>query len=150
MRIALEPPGRPDVLRLIDELDAFQRPLYPPESHHGIDLPALQQPNVLFAVARDPEGRAVGCGAIVVGPAYGEVKRMYVIPEVRGAGLGRRLLGFLESQARAHGCRRFVLETGHLQHAAIGLYQRCGYRFCGPFGAYREDPHSVFMYKDAA
>ncbi|WP_309639244.1 hypothetical protein [Methylibium sp.] len=37
MRITIESPGPPDVLDLIDELDAYQQPLYPPESHHGID-----------------------------------------------------------------------------------------------------------------
>jgi putative acetyltransferase len=150
MRVALESPDQPDVVRLIDELDAYQKPLYPPESHHGIDLAALKAPNVLFAVIRDTDGHAVGCGAIVLGPLYGEIKRMYVIAEERGAGLGRRLLGFLETQARAHGCHRFMLETGVLQHAAIALYQRHGYRFCRPFGAYRADPHSVFMHKDIA
>jgi putative acetyltransferase len=150
MRIALESPDQPDVIRLIDELDAYQKPLYPPESHHGIDLDALKRPSVLFAVVRDTDGRAVGCGALVLGATYGEVKRMYVIPEERGAGLGRRILAFLESHARSHGCRRFMLETGYRQHAAIGLYQRSGYRFCGPFGEYREDPHSVFMHKEVA
>ena len=33
MRITIESPGPPDVLDLIDELDAYQQPLYPPESH---------------------------------------------------------------------------------------------------------------------
>ena len=67
MNVTLEPANQPDVLALIDELDAYQKPLYPPESHHGIDIEALSQPNVLFAVARDGEGVAVACGALVVG-----------------------------------------------------------------------------------
>ena len=50
--IALESPDQPEVIALIDELDAYQKPLYPPESHHGIDLAALSRTNVLFAVAR--------------------------------------------------------------------------------------------------
>ncbi len=148
MHISLESPDQPEVLRLIDALDAYQKPLYPAESHHGIDLAALLAPNVLFAVARDAEGHAAACGAIVLGHAYGELKRMYTSPSHRGRGIGRALLDFLESEARARGCSRFALETGYLQPEAISLYLRCGYVRCGPFGDYIEDPNSVFMQKD--
>ena len=147
MRLALESPNQPDVLQLIDALDAYQRPLYPPESHHGIDLAALLAPAVLFAVARDDAGTAVGCGAVVLGPDYAELKRMYVVPAARGHNLGQQLLGWLEARAIARGARRFVLETGYLQAAAIALYTRCGYTLCAPFGSYVEDPNSVFMMK---
>lgn len=150
MRISLEPPNQPEVLQLIDELDAFQKPLYPAESHHGIDIAALSEPHVLFAVARDEQGRAAACGAIVLEATYGEIKRMYTRPASRGQGLARELLGFLEAQAREQGCTQFVLETGYLQAEAIALYARCGYEHCGPFGDYAEDPNSVFMRKTAA
>ncbi len=150
VHIGLESPDQPEVLRLIDELDAYQKPLYPAESHHGIDLAALLQPHVLFAVARDGTGRAVGCGAIVIEAGLGELKRMYTLPAHRGQGIARALLGVLEAQARARGCTRFALETGCLQPEAIALYARCGYRHCGPFASYVEDPNSVFMCKDMA
>ena len=148
MRIALEPPDQPEVIALVDALDAYQKPMYPPESHHGIDLAALRRPNVLFAVARDAAGRAVGCGAIVLGDGYGELKRMFVAPAQRGNGIARAMLDFLEDAARARGVNRFALETGNLQHEAIRLYARAGYAACEPFGDYQPDPHSVFMRKD--
>ena len=150
LRIALEAPGQPDVLALIDELDAYQKPLYPAESHHGIDLDALSRQNVLFAVVRSVQGEAVACGAVVLEREYGELKRMYTKPSHRGQGIARQLLSFLESEAMTRGCRRFALETGYLQPEAIGLYERSGYRRRGPFGEYREDPNSVFMAKDVA
>lgn len=149
MRLTLEPANQPDVLELIDQLDAYQKPLYPAESHHGIDVEALSQPNVLFAVARDDEGRAIGCGAIVLDADQGELKRMFTVPERRGQGIARSLLLCLESEARARGCRHFVLETGYLQTDAIALYERFGYTRCGPFGDYVDDPNSVFMHKPA-
>jgi putative acetyltransferase len=102
---------------------------------------------VLFAVVRSDEGEALGCGAIVVGPEYGEIKRMYVRPSQRGKGLSKALMQFLEDQARSRGCSLFALETGPLQLEAIGLYERMGYLRCGPFGSYDEDIHSVFMVK---
>lgn len=43
-----------------------------------------------------------------------------------------------------------MLETGHLQSEAIGLYARFGYERPEPFGSYVEDPNSVFMQKHAA
>jgi putative acetyltransferase len=147
MPIQLESPAQPDVLALIEALDAYQMPLYPAESHHGIDLAALSEPNVLFAVVRDDAGRAIGCGAIVLGEDFGELKRMYVDPMQRGQGLAKQLLAFLEAQAIARGCRAFTLETGYLQAEALGLYQRAGYERCGPFGDYVDDPNSVFMRK---
>lgn len=147
MKIACERPDQAAVVALIDELDAYQKPLYPPESHHGIDMAALLEPSVIFAVVRDSADEAIGCGAIVVGPEYGELKRMYLRPAHRGHGLAPRLLDFLEVQAAARGCRCYALETGIHQHAAIALYERAGYVRCAAFGDYQPDPLSVFMWK---
>ena len=149
MDIKLETPNQPEVVALIDLLDAYQLSLYPPESVYALDMNSLLQPNVLFAVARNIDGAAVGCGAIVVTPEYGEVKRMFVHPSARGRGVAQRLLGMLETEALARGCRQFMLETGPSQPEAIGLYERLGYRVRGPYGGYRDDPLSVFMEKAA-
>jgi putative acetyltransferase len=147
MKVTFESPKQPEVLALIEALDAYQVPLYPAESHHGIDIDALSQPNVLFAVARDDAGTAIACGALVIGPEYGELKRMYTLPYQRGKGVARQVLSLLEEEARQRGCVRFMLETGYLQPEAIALYERMGYRKRGPFGGYAEDPNSVFMGK---
>jgi putative acetyltransferase len=150
MYIATEPANQPEVLALIEQLDAHQIPLYPAESHHGIDVAALSQPNVIFAVARDPSGQAVACGAIVIELAYGELKRMFTLPSHRGKGIARALVQWLEAQAQARGCHLFMLETGYLQPEAIALYENLGYSRRGPFGLYTDDPNSVFMHKSAA
>ena len=148
MHIAIESPRQPDVLQLIEDLDAYQKPLYPAESHHGIDVEALSHPSVIFVVIRDEANVAIGCGAVVVNAEYGELKRMYVRPQYRGRGLAKRLLTFLEAQGSARGCRAFALETGIYQPEALALYQRAGYARCEPFGAYQPDPMSVFMWKE--
>jgi putative acetyltransferase len=150
MPIAIERADQPDVMRLIEELDAYQKPLYPPESHHGVDIAALCRSNVVFAVARSSDGQAVGCGAVVLGEEYGELKRMYVVPGHRGLGIAKALLAFLESQASAAGVKTLKLETGYKQSEAIDLYSQSGYIRCAPFGDYTEDPNSVFMSKDSA
>jgi putative acetyltransferase len=148
-RIKLESPDQPEVVALIDELDAFQKPLYPPESHHGIDIDALMQLNVLFAVARH-DGEAVGCGAVVLNDGWGEIKRMFVRPQLRGRGVAQGILSFLEGSARERGFTLMRLETGISQPDALRLYERAGYVRRGPFGNYGPDPLSVFMEKSLA
>ena len=148
--VRLESPDQPDVRRLVEQLDSYQKPLYPEDSFHGIDTSALSQLNVLFAVARTDRGVAVGCAALVLGAEYGEIKRMFVSPSVRGRGVGKQLLEFLETRAMDQGCTRFVLETGYLQAEALSLYQQSGYTECGPFGQYSDDPNSIFMCKEVS
>jgi putative acetyltransferase len=147
MQITRETPDQPDVIALIAELDAYQDGLYPPESRHALDLTSLEQDNVLFYVARDDAQQAVGCGAVVLGDTYGEIKRMYVSPRSRGQGVARRLLQALEAAADGAGCRLLTLETGPYQPEALGLYAALGYERRGPFGSYADDPLSVFMQK---
>ena len=147
MNVSPESPDQPEVIALIAELDAYQDALYPPESRHALDLASLKQGNVLFYVARDRDRRAVGCGAVVLNAAYGEVKRMYVAPAHRGQGVARGLLQALESAATLAGCQRLTLESGPSQPEALGLYASLGYERRGPYGDYTDDPLSVFMQK---
>ena len=101
--ILQEPPGQPDVVALIEALDAYATALYPPESNHLLDVASLSDPAVSFLVAR-AEGEAVGCGAILRDPrGWGEVKRMFVRPDQRGKGIGVRMLAELEALAIGSG-----------------------------------------------
>jgi putative acetyltransferase len=147
MRISFESPNQDDAIALITELDAYQSALYPPESHHALDLASVAEHGLLFAVARDDLGQAVGCGAVVLAAEYGELKRLYVRPQQRGVGLAKQILQTLETAAIASGCHELKLESGPYQPEALGLYARCGYDRCGPFGTYADDPLSVFMQK---
>ncbi|MTV38022.1 GNAT family N-acetyltransferase [Duganella radicis] len=147
MPITFETPDQPEVHTLIAELDTYLLQLYPPESVYALDVQTLLQPNIRFAVARDAHGAAVGCGAIVLGEEYGEIKRMYVRPAARGAGTARQLMDLLEHTARNAGCPQLVLETGPDNPEALALYMRHGFERCGPYGDYPDDPLSVFMQK---
>lgn len=140
-----EAPDQPDVVALIRALDAFHSDLYPAESNHFLDLEAMKAPSVSFIVARR-DGRAVGCGALLRDVrGFAEIKRMYVLPETRGHGLGRKLLDHLISLADAEGIRTLRLETGVHNREALGLYRALGFTERGPFGDYAEDPNSIFM-----
>jgi GNAT superfamily N-acetyltransferase len=80
--------------------------------------------------------RPVACGALKLhGRKPAEVKRMWVAPEMRGLGLGSRLLSELEQRARGAGARTARLETNRALTEAIALYQRSGYREVAAFNA---------------
>ena len=64
MHIAFDTPDQPDVHALIAELDTYLYSLYPAENVYALDIASLLAPNVLFAVARDAAGAALGCGAV--------------------------------------------------------------------------------------
>ena len=147
MHIALESVDQRDVIQLIDDLDAYQAPLYPAASNHLLDIESLKAANVLFAVARDEDGKAIGCGAIVLYDGYGELKRMFVPPAQRGGGIAKAIITYLEEHAAQRNCLLLRLETGIHQPEAHGLYARAGYERRGPYGDYPDDPLSVFMEK---
>jgi len=144
--IRLEDPRQDEVIRMLSALDAYLESLYPRESNHLLDLESLCAPNIRFFVARRGVG-PVGCGALRVEAGYGEVKRMFVVPEARGQNVGRAILACIEDQAAREGLALMRLETGIHQAAARALYRGGGYAECAPFGEYRPDRLSVFMEK---
>ena len=145
--IARERPDQPDVTRLIEALDAHAIALYPPESNHLLDIAALCDAAVTFLVVR-AGGAAIGCGALLRDPrGWGEIKRMYVRPDTRGRGIGRRVLAELEMTARASGLPLLRLETGIHNTEALALYRGAGFVEREAFGDYAPDPLSVFMEK---
>lgn len=79
------------------------------------------------------DGEPVGCGAL---RPPGEVKRMYVDPTRRGAGIGRAILADLEARAAKAGYDRLVLETSIRQPEAIALYERAGFTPIPCYGDY--------------
>lgn len=76
-----------------------------------------------------------------------EIKRMFVIPERRGLGLSRLLLDEVEQEARNEGAPRIILHTGRHQHAAIALYEACGYTGIPIYPPYVGLPHSLCFEK---
>lgn len=94
------------------------------------------------------DGGDVACGGVCRFDAEtAEIRRMYVVPERRGAGFSRRMLGALEDEARSLGYRRVRLETGVHQHEALGLYRSSGFEEIPRYGPYADDELSVCFEK---
>ena len=77
-------------------------------------------PGGAFVIGRHG-GAPVACGAVrPMGPGVAEVKRMFVVPALRGRRISRKLLDGLEAEARRRGFTMLRLETGFGQPEAIG------------------------------
>lgn len=117
--ITPERPDHADARILIEELSNYLEPLSPPESRHGYSIEKLLARSVDFFVVW-VDGFPAGCGGIeFFGQEYGEIKRMYVRPQFRGRGLGKRILAYLSAQAQARGVTTLRLETGSMMADAI-------------------------------
>jgi DNA-binding MarR family transcriptional regulator/N-acetylglutamate synthase-like GNAT family acetyltransferase len=114
----------------------------------GASLPADDQelvpPRGAFLVAF-VDGQALACGAVkTIASGVGSLKRMWVSEAVRGLGVGRRVLGALESEARSLGLTTLRLETNHTLQEAIQLYRSAGYREVAAFNA---DPYAQHWFE---
>jgi DNA-binding MarR family transcriptional regulator/GNAT superfamily N-acetyltransferase len=99
----------------------------------------MTPPAGLFLVASLRQ-EPVGCGALKFhGDAPAELKRMWVSPQVRGLGLGRRLLSELERHAREAGVTVLRLETNRALTEAVALYRRSGYQ---EVAAFNDEPYA--------
>lgn len=144
--IAVESPLQDDVRGLIDELNAALLALTPPEFCYHMKAEEMAAADTTVFVARK-DGRAIAMGALRQHANLGEVKRMYTRPEVRGQGLGGRILAEVEKLARREGLTGLVLETGDRHAAAWRVYERGGFERCGPVLDYPDTPYSVFYTK---
>jgi len=144
----------PQVVALLGALDRYLGELYAPEANHILSVEELLAPDISFFVARLGE-HIVGTGAVrrmpgeadTNGRPYGEIKRMYVDPTLRGQRIGARLIDTLEGALRRDGVTLALLETGADQHEAVRLYERCGYQRRGAFGGYPDNGLSLFYEK---
>jgi DNA-binding MarR family transcriptional regulator/GNAT superfamily N-acetyltransferase len=101
---------------------------FDPSGETEKDTKLLVPPAGVFVMAVS-DGEPVACGGLqAIAPRTGELKRMWVHDDWRGAGLGSRLLRHLEDQARVLGHTVVRLDTNAALTEAIAMYQRSGYR----------------------
>ena len=109
--------------------------LAPDHAGTDVDLSDVERhylaPGGGFWVVEDGRGRIVGtCGLWLDpdDPARCELRKMYLLPDWRGRGLGGQLLEVALAHARTTGRTRVELETNRAMTAAIGLYESRGFR----------------------
>lgn len=104
------------------EPDGADRDVYEVETAYvqvrGAFWVVEQQGQVVGTAAFYPVNRGVGTV---------EIRKMYLLPQVRGKGLGRWLLQRLEQEIAAQGFRKVWIETASVLQEAVKLYESSGY-----------------------
>lgn len=92
--------------------------------------------------------KPVGCIAVrYLEPGISELKRMYILEESRGQGLGRLLLVEALQVAKAIGYKKIRLDTLPTMPAAVHLYESIGFYLIAPY-RYNPNPETLFMELD--
>lgn len=124
-----------DAAQLIEELSATLESITGDSGKKSFNLDDVCVERACFAIARDGEGRALGCGAFrPMDAEVAEVKRMYSRPGTRG--VGTQVLLFLEQRARELGFLRLQLETRVVNQRALRFYEQRGYLRIANYGQY--------------
>jgi DNA-binding MarR family transcriptional regulator/GNAT superfamily N-acetyltransferase len=131
VEVAIEPPTTAAARFCLEsyfaELDARFDTGFDPARSIPADADELTEPAGLLLVAR-LHGEPIGCGALKLrGDVPFYIKRMWVAPDARGLGVGRRVLQELEDHARRRGADVVHLETNKTLREAASLYRSAGY-----------------------
>jgi ribosomal protein S18 acetylase RimI-like enzyme len=69
---------------------------------------------------------------------------MWVAPDCRGVGIGKKILAALEHHALEQGMKTLRLETNKSLVEAQALYRRCGYIEVKPFS---DEPYAHYWFQ---
>lgn len=118
-----------------EDIDRVDRYFDPAAFEAELDgLPGQYAPPTGQLLLASIYGEPAGCVAMrELGGGVCEMKRMYVPERFRGLGIGRRLGSVIVTAGLRAGYRRMRLDTSRRQVAAMGLYERLGFR--------RTEPH---------
>lgn len=119
----------------------------PAESIHALNVEALKRHAVTFYSAWE-NNEIMGCGALKeLSPKHGEVKSMRTVEQHLRKGVASAILQHIINEAKGRGYTKLSLETGSMEafKPAHRLYESFGFKYCGPFGDYTDDPNSLFM-----
>lgn len=144
----VSPPATAALDRYFAELDErFTTGFDPGDGGADEDAEALRPPDGAFVLisetrasaGSDPES-TVGCGGLQrIDDDTAEVKRMWIHPDWRGLGMGKRLLAHLEEVAAQQGRSTVILDTNEVLIEAVSMYRRAGYH---PTERYSENPYA--------
>ena len=136
----------PNFQKLVGELDAALKIL---DGDEHVFYASLNKTDSLktVVIAYDDD-QCVGCGALrQYEDGAVEIKRMYVLPDLRGKGIASKILAELEKWALELDYKKCILETGVNQVEALGLYPKLGYHVIPNYGKYNGQKSSVCFEK---
>ncbi|WP_435234990.1 GNAT family N-acetyltransferase [Psychromonas sp. PT13] len=136
-----------EVIALLKEHLADMYKVSPPESVHALDIDALKSDDITFFSGWEND-TLMGCVAVKkIDDKHLELKSMRTSSFARKSGIASQLLAHVIKVSRQNGAAFIHLETGTQYYfkPAHYLYQKFGFKECGPFADYQLDPCSQFM-----
>jgi GNAT superfamily N-acetyltransferase len=112
-------------------------------NEHNIVLTGRSDYRPLAALVRDDDRALIAGLYAFTWAGWLEIEFVWVQRDLRGRGLGRRLIEAAEQEARARGCHRVWLDSYTFQ--APGFYERLGYEVFGTLDGYPEMEDRVFL-----
>ncbi|WP_146360062.1 GNAT family N-acetyltransferase [Arthrobacter yangruifuii] len=105
--------------------------------HRDPNPPGAADSAVFLVAYERSTGQPLGCGGLHrTDSTTAEIKRVYVLPYARGAGVATAVLGALEDRAKQMGFAVLTAEAGSAQPDGRRFYENGGYRVVPNFGAY--------------
>ncbi len=123
---------------------------FDPTTDHLFEL--FSEPGSAYFVA-EVNGKIAGGSGVFPTPGlpsgFCELVKLYLLPEMRGQGLGLILMEKCFQQATTFGYKRMYLETMPELRHAIGLYEKAGFKYLpGPLGKSGHFGCDLWMIKD--
>lgn len=136
----------PQLVTLFSAAYEAMQARYPNTQRAAFSMGPLRAAGVKVLLAFCDESPA-GCCAVFEQEDYSELKRLFVVPEMRGFGIAEALLEEVETVARRSHSSKVMLESGTQLLAAHRLYLRLGYERRAAFGGHKDLPESMFFEK---
>lgn len=135
IKLSAESPYSPDAVKLMNELSECLETITGNSGKNSFNAEDVCSEKSIFAIARDQNGNAVGCGGFrPLNTGTAELKRIYA--KIKSKGVGSKILNFLELKAREMGYKSLRLETRSINGRAVSFYEHSGYKIIPNYGKY--------------
>ena len=152
LEIEIRDPRDTDMTSLLQAHLDFCTLSTPIEHVHALDVFKLVSPDITVFGAK-LDGNLVAVGAVrFLEENQAELKSMHTLQEVRGKGVGRKMVEHIQDYVLDKGVTRLSLETGTsaVFEPARNLYQSMGFVPSDAFGEYENTEDNICMTKTLA
>ena len=126
------------------------RSVSPKGSTHVLDIEGLKDKSIKFWSLWEND-QLIGCGALkLLNNFHGEFKSIRVSDKYRNKKYGGKIISHLIENSKQIGITKLSVETGAGDFfvPARKLFKSFGFKECGPFAHYKDDPNSCYYSVD--